>query len=138
MCRTLGRNAFATNRDLTAVVGNKISERSVSVSLARAKPRFTAKVVQDQEPEELSEEWKTEAKQWLEQVKRIPLDKMIYEDETPVYANEAPKKGRSPQRQTHISHKVAVCKKIHAAYVCKKKRCSTLGLIRQKRRYKRD
>ena len=63
--------------------------------LARAKPRFTAKVVQDQEPEELSEEWKTEAKQWLEQVKRIPLDKRIYEDETPVYANEAPKKGRS-------------------------------------------
>ena len=63
--------------------------------VARAKPRFTAKVVQDQESEELSEEWKTEAKQWLEQVKRIPLDKRIYEDETPVYANEAPKKGRS-------------------------------------------
>ena len=95
MCRTLDRNAFATNRDLAAVVGNKIPERSVSVYLARAKPRFTAKVVQDQEPEELSEEWKTEAKQWLEQVERIPLDKRIYEDETPVYANEAPKKGRS-------------------------------------------
>ena len=55
LCRTLDRNAFATNRDLAAVVGNKISERSVSVYLARAKPRFTAKVVQDQEPEELSE-----------------------------------------------------------------------------------
>lgn len=79
LCRTLERNAFATNRDLAAVVGNKFSERSVSVYLARAKPRFTAKVGQDQEPEELSEEWKTEAKQWLEQVKRIPLDKRIYE-----------------------------------------------------------
>ena len=75
-------------------MATKFQERSVSVYLARAKPRFTAKVVQDQEPEELSEEWKTEAKQWLEQVKRIPLDKRIYEDETPVYANEAPKKGR--------------------------------------------
>ena len=83
------------SRDLAAVVGNKISERSVSVYLARAKPRFTARVVQDQEPEELSEEWKTEAKQCSEQVKRIPLDKRIYEDETPVYANETPKKGRS-------------------------------------------
>ena len=61
-----------------AAVGNKISERSVSVYLARAKPHFTAKVVQDQEPEELSDECKTEAKQWLEQVKRIPLDKRIY------------------------------------------------------------
>ena len=40
--------------------------------LARAKPHLTAKGVQDQEPEELSEEWKTEAKQWLEQIKRIP------------------------------------------------------------------
>ena len=95
LCRTLDRNAFATNRDLAAVVGNKISATKCECYLARAKPRFTAKVVQDQEPEELSEEWKTEAKQWLEQVKRIPLDKRIYEDETPVYANEAPKKGRS-------------------------------------------
>ena len=69
LCRTLDRNAFTTNRDLAAVVGNKISERSVSVYLARAKPRFTANVVQDQEPEELSEEWKTEAKQWLEEMK---------------------------------------------------------------------
>jgi len=93
--RALDRNPFATNRDLAAVVGNKISERRVSDYLARAKPRFTAKVVQDQEPEELRAEWKTAAKQWLEQVKRIPLDKRIYEDETPVYANEAPKKGRS-------------------------------------------
>ena len=39
------------HKDLVAVVGNKIIERSVSVYLARAKPRFTAKVVQDQEPE---------------------------------------------------------------------------------------
>ena len=31
LCRTFDRNAFATNRDLAAVVGNKISERSVSV-----------------------------------------------------------------------------------------------------------
>jgi len=93
--RTLDRNPFATNRDLAAAVGNKISERSVSDYLARAKPCFTAKVVQDQEPEELTGEWKTEVRQWLEQVRRIPLDKRIYEDETPIYANEAPRKGRS-------------------------------------------
>ena len=34
-------------------------------------------------------------RQWLEQVRRIPLDKRIYEDDTPIYANEAPRKGRS-------------------------------------------
>ena len=93
--RTLDRNPFATNRDLAAAVGNKISQRRVSDYLARARPRFTAKVVQDQEPEELRTEWKTAARQWLEQVRRIPLDKRIYEDETPIYANEAPRKGRS-------------------------------------------
>ena len=79
--------------------------------LARAKPRFTAKGVQAQEPEELSEEWKTEAKQWLEQVKRIPLDKRIYEDETPGLCKRGSKERPLPQGQTHISHKVAVCKK---------------------------
>ena len=52
LCRALDRNPFATNRDLAAVVGNKISERSVSHYLARAKPPCTAKVVQDQEPED--------------------------------------------------------------------------------------
>jgi len=93
--RALDQNPFATNRELRGVVENKISECSVSRYLARAKPCFTAKVVQDQEPEELSGEWKTAARGWLEEVKRIPLYKRIYQDETPIYANEAPKKGRA-------------------------------------------
>ena len=91
LCRTLDRNAFATNRDPAAVVGTKISERSVSVYRARAKPRLTGKVVQDQEPRDCQRS----GRQKREQVKRIPLDKRIYEAEIPVYANEAPKKGRS-------------------------------------------
>ena len=88
--------------------------------LARAKPRFTAKVVQDQEPEELSEEWKTEAKQWLEQVKRIPLDKRIYEDGTPVYANEAPKKGRSRRGKPIFRTRSRYAKK-NARCICMQK-----------------
>ena len=32
---------------------------------------------------------------WLRRVQDIPLDKRIYADETPVFANEAPKRGRS-------------------------------------------
>ena len=51
--------------------------------LARAKPRFTAKVAQDQEPEELTDNWREEARKWL----RDALSKRIYEDETPIYAN---------------------------------------------------
>ena len=64
-------------------------------NLARADPPFTTKVIQDQEPEELTEEWRAGARRWLEGVKKIRLDKRIYEDETPVFANEAPKRGRA-------------------------------------------
>ena len=95
LCKALDQNSIATNRQLRAVVRNKIAARTVSDYLARAHPPFTTKVIQDQEPEELTEEWKEGARRWVEGVKRIRLDKRIYEDETPVYANEAPKRGRS-------------------------------------------
>jgi transposase len=92
---SLDRNPFATNQQLRARVGNKIAASTVSRYLARAKPPFTAKVAQDQEPEELTENWKEEARKWLRGVKTIALSRRIYEDETPIYANEAPHKGRS-------------------------------------------
>ena len=53
------------------------------------------KVAQDQEPEELTDNWREEARNWLRGVKTIALSKRIYEDETPIYANKAPHKGRS-------------------------------------------
>ena len=46
LCSSLDRNPFATNQQLRARVGNKIAASTVSRDLARAKPRFTAKVVQ--------------------------------------------------------------------------------------------
>ena len=95
LCSSLDRNPFATNQQLRARVGNKIAASTVSRYLARAKPRFTAKVAQDQEPEELTDNWREEARKWLRGVKTIALSKRIYEDETPIYANEAPHKGRS-------------------------------------------
>ena len=56
---------------------------------------ITAKVAQDQEPEELTEDWKEEARKWLRGVKTIAICRRIYADEAPIYANEAPHKGRS-------------------------------------------
>ena len=89
-------------------MGNKIAASTVSRYLARAKPRFTAKVApQDQEPEELTDNWREEARKWLRGVKTIALNKRIYEVETPIYANEAPHKGRS-RGKTHHSTKVAL------------------------------
>ena len=43
LCRTLDRNAFATNRDLATVVGNQISERSVSVLSSSRKTTLRSK-----------------------------------------------------------------------------------------------
>jgi hypothetical protein len=65
LCKTLDRNPTATNRQLRAGVRNKIAVRTVSHYLARADPPFTTKVIQDQEPEELTEEWKEGARKWL-------------------------------------------------------------------------
>ena len=92
---SLDRNPFTTNQQLRARVGNKIAASTVSRYLARAKPPFTAKVAQDQEPEELTEDWKEEARKWLRGVKTIAMHRRIYEDEAAIYANEAPHKGRS-------------------------------------------
>jgi transposase len=93
--RALDQDPLATNRELATVVADAIAPRTVSTYLNRANPPFTTKVVQDQEPEELTEDWKAKARRWLGKVKNIPLDRRIYADETAVYANEAPRKGRS-------------------------------------------
>ena len=74
---------------------NKIAVRTVSHYLAHADPPFTTKVIQDQEPEELTEEWKEGARKWLRSARKIRLDTRIYEDETSVYANEASMRGRA-------------------------------------------
>ena len=67
----------------------------MSAYLARAEPPFTAKVPQDQEPEELSDAWKAAARTWLGQVRKIAMSRRVYADETAIYANEALKRGRS-------------------------------------------
>ena len=74
LCRTLAQNSTATDRQLSAVVRGKVAARTVSDHLARADPPFTTKVIQDQEPEELSEEWRAGPRRWLEGVKKIRLE----------------------------------------------------------------
>jgi transposase len=93
--RTLDLNPLATNKDLARAVGNEIAPQTVSDYLARADPPFTRKRIQDQEPEELTEDWKAAARRWLGRVKKIPIDTRVYADETAVYENEAPTRGRS-------------------------------------------
>jgi transposase len=92
----LDKNPFATNIELASTVGNKVSRWTVGRVISHSEPPFTRKRVIDQEPEELSAEWKREVKRFIrDPLKRIPISTRIYEDETGIYSNEAPKYGRS-------------------------------------------
>lgn len=91
----LDANPLTTNRHLAHSVGNAIAERTVSTYLARAEPPYTRKVISDQEPEELTEDWKASAQQWLTKVRKIPINTRVYVDETAIYENEALTTGRS-------------------------------------------
>ena len=128
---SLDRNPFTTNQQLRARVGNKIAASTVSRYLTRAKPPFTAKVAQDQEPEELTEDWKEEARKWLRGGKTIAMRRRIYADEAPIYANEAPHKGRSRKGKPIIC--ATLRDQVHAARLRKERSCGALGLVRQER-----
>jgi hypothetical protein len=91
----LDQNPLATNRELAAVVNNNIAPRTVTDYLRRATPIFTSKVIVNQEPEELTDDWKKQAKGWIRKVRKVPLNNHLYVDETGIYGNQAPKKGRS-------------------------------------------
>jgi transposase len=95
LTRALDRNPLATNRELARTVGDVIVPQTVSRYLARADPPFTRKKIQDQEPEELTADWKEEARRWLRRVKDIALDRRVYADESAIYENEALTYGRS-------------------------------------------
>ena len=132
---SLDRNPFTTNQQLRARVGNKIAASTVSRYLARAKPPFTAKVAQDQEPEELTEDWKEEARKWLRGVKTIAMRRRIYADEAPIYANEAPHKGRSRKGKPIIRARSRYATKYTLHVLRKERSCGALGLVRQERRH---
>ena len=89
----------ASNTDLARAVGNVIKPRAVSDILARQTPRITTKVPIDQEFRELTDEWKTEALQFVKEVKSITLRTCVYADECGIAENLAPKKVRAPRGQ---------------------------------------
>lgn len=90
----LDKHPDATNEQLAKVVHNKISARSVGRVLDRASPPFSKKKFSDQEPEEFKEEWKQEARGYLGRVRRIAYKRRVYNDESGLYSNDAPKYGR--------------------------------------------
>ena len=60
---------------------------------------------------------------------KICLDKRIYEDETPVFANEAPTTRASMEGNTHPSSAISLRHKVHVACIRKAEWCAALGLV---------
>lgn len=94
--RVLARKPTASNRELARSVGGIIHPSTVSRYLAPMDPPITTKVIQDQEPEEKTNKWQAICRTWLEEISHVALDTRIYADETGIWENAAPKKGRSP------------------------------------------
>jgi transposase len=89
---------YETNKQLAARVDGKIRPRTVSDVLHRGNPEITLHRAVDQEPEELTVEWKQTVLRFIKNtLRRTRLDRRIYEDETPIYGNEAPRLGRAPK-----------------------------------------
>lgn len=89
---------FATNRELATLVEDRVTPQTIGNVLRSNDPPYTTKKAIDLEPREATEEWKETIRKFINNtLRRIPIARRIYADESPVYANEAKKKGRSPR-----------------------------------------
>jgi transposase len=108
--RHTDKHPFTTNRELSALVGNKIAPRTVSDYLKRACPRFTRKQPERQEPEQKTDLWAQTMRQFVGQVKKIRLDQRVYVDETGIWGNVVPTKARG-----RLGKRVKVTRPYHAS-----------------------
>jgi len=84
-----------SNQDLAAKFGNKIVPRSVSNYVHRADPEFTMHLWGTDEAASSAPHVQAEGRCFYDKVQRFPLDTRVYQDETFVYDNETPKRGRA-------------------------------------------
>ena len=124
LCRALEQNSTATNRQLSAVVRGKKTCGSHGERLVSS--RGSA----------LHNEGYGRERFWLEDVKKIRLDKRIYEDETPSLRSSETR--ASTEGNTHPSSAISLRHKVHVACIRKAEWCAALGPFGQKRRHERD
>lgn len=90
---TLKKDPSITNEEVVARHSLPVDRHTIGVYLARMD--YSAKKIVDEEPKVDVEA----SLDYLKKVKRIPWHKRVYMDESFLYANEAPKYGRSPRGQ---------------------------------------
>lgn len=98
----LKEDQWQTQTQIANQLDTKVNQATISREFRRMKPPITHKVVADQDPVEMSDEWKESMQDFTEKkLKKIAFKKRDYEDETPIYRNEALGKGWS-ERGTRI------------------------------------
>ena len=92
----LDDDPYLTNHQLASLVDGKICDQTVSDIIHRCDPPFTQKVPFERHPETMTEEWQEDVDKFIRStLSRIPWHRRVYEDETGISLNEAPKKGRA-------------------------------------------
>ncbi len=96
ICRAVDANPTITNLALAKSTGFKVCPRTISNILKRPGLPYTTKRFSDQEPEQLTDAWRSKVLHFLTaRLARIPFRDRIYGDESFLYANEALPRGRS-------------------------------------------
>lgn len=74
----------------------RVSQPTISREFRRMDPPITRKVPVDQDPMELTDPWKESMQEFVEKkLKPVAFKNRDYEDESPIYRNEAPGRGWS-------------------------------------------
>ncbi len=96
MERALVKDPFLTNRDLAALVENKISARAAGNYINNSSLRFVWKLEQLDVESSFSQKHVEEGEQFLEEIKSVPFSKRVYVDETWMGAGVRRRAGRFP------------------------------------------
>jgi len=80
--RALLKNPYLTNVELAAVVGNKISPRSAGNYISRSPLGFKTKFESPDVEASFTPEVAKQGLEFIKQIKKIPLNKRVYVDET--------------------------------------------------------
>jgi hypothetical protein len=94
LCKLYVSVATISNAEVASII-KKIRPRTVSDYAKRA--GLTRKLISDECETYSTEESLQQVRQYLQEIRSIPLDKRVYMDESFIYDNEAPKRGRSPR-----------------------------------------
>lgn len=96
MERALLKNPFATNRDLAAVIGNKISPQAAGKYIRISELRFVKKLEQLDVESSFTQEHVQKGLEYLGEIESVPFSKRVYVDETWIGAGVRRRFGRFP------------------------------------------